>query len=171
MKLQRVDRLKEPPVIGQAYLVPTVFGQWHHLRRDWPVIGQKHDDVEHLNFDILHYHLDTRFLRVHENLLMNAQYQPLHDRADLPLGPVKFARRTCLREPSPFHGPADFTIRFQSAFAGQQCGKGKRGWVCPHKHFPLGTIKAVDGVLQCPLHGLRIDAETGICLDAPTPRG
>lgn len=164
MKLQRVDRLKEPPVIGQPYLVPTVFGQWHHLLRDWPVIGLKHDDIEHLNFEKLHYHLDTRFLKVQQILLRNAQYQPLHERANVPLGTVKLARRKCLRAALPFDGPADFTKKFDGAFAGQQCGKGKRGWVCPHKHFPLGTIEPIDGILKCPLHGLRIDAATGKCL-------
>ena len=129
MKLQRVDRLKEPPVIGQAYLVPTVFGEWSGLRRDWPVMGLKHDDIQHLNFPIVHYHLDARFLRVREDLLWGCQYKPLHDRADLPLGPVKLARRTCQRGPLPFVGPKDFGRKFQSAFAGRQCGKGKRGWV------------------------------------------
>lgn len=164
MKLQRVDRLKEPPVIGQAYLVPTVFGQWHHLIRDWPVIGLKHDDIEHLNFRIVHYHLDTRFLRVSKDLLRGAQYQPLHSRSHQELGPIKFAQRTCLREPNSFTGPPDFVLKFHSAFADRQCGKGKRGFVCPHKHFPLGSIEAIDGVVTCPLHGLRIDAATGKCL-------
>lgn len=165
MKLQRVDRLKEPPIIGQSYLVPTVFGQWHHLIRDWPVIGLKHDDVEHLNFAALHFHLDTRFLRVREVLLTHAPYEPLHERANVPLGQIKMKRLKCLRAPLPFDGPDDFTTKFNAAFAGQQCGKGKRGWVCPHKHFPLGTIEPVDGVLKCPLHGLQIDAATGKCLD------
>lgn len=171
MKLQRVDRLKEPPVIGQAYLVPTVFGQWHHLLRDWPVIGLKHNDIEYLNFHPEHYHLDTRFLRVSEKLLPEAPYQPLHARFNLPLSPIVLRRRTCLREPIQFRGPSEFSIKFQAAFAGTQCGKGKRGWVCPHKHFPLGSIAPIDGVLKCPLHGLRIDAETGVCLDAPDQKG
>jgi hypothetical protein len=164
MGLQRVDRLKEPPIVGQIYLVPTVFGQWHHLLRDWPVIGLKHDDVEHLNFDKVHYHLDTRFLRVPKSLLSTSPYSPLHERCNVPLRSVRLARRTCLREPLTFSGPADFTIKFEAAFSGRQCGKGKRGWVCPHKHFPLGSIRPIDGVLHCPLHGLRIDAETGKCL-------
>lgn len=161
MRLQRVDRLKEPPVIGQAYLVPTVFGQWHHLLRDWPVIGLKHDDIEHLNFEKLHYHLDTRFLRLSESLLGGAPYRPLHARNDVELGPIKFARRTCIRAPLGFIWPRDLGLKVDAAFAGRQCGKGKRGWVCPHKHFPLGSIEVVDGVIQCPLHGLRIDAATG----------
>lgn len=164
MILQRVDRLKEPPVVGLAYLVPTVFGQWHHLLRDWPVIGLKHDDIEHLNFAEVHYHLDTRFLRVQESLLWNAPTTPLHDRDQVKIGPIKFKRLTCIREPVAFRAPSDFKVKFQTAFAEQQCGKGKRGWVCPHKHFPLGTIAPIDGVVTCPLHGLRIDAATGKCL-------
>jgi hypothetical protein len=166
--MQRVDRLKEPPVIGQIYLVPTVFGQWNHLFRDWPVIGLKHDDIEHINFEKIHYHLDTRFLRVSKDLLEGAPYRPLHERNNVPLRPLKFARRTCIREPLSFNGPSHFTVKFEAAFAGKQCGKGKRGWVCPHKYFPLGSVKAIDGVLKCPLHGLRIDAETGKCLTVPS---
>lgn len=168
MKLQRVDRLKKPPIIGQSYLVPTVFGQWHHLLRNWPVIGLKHDDIEHLNFDKVHYHLDTRFLRVSLDLLEGAPHRPLHSRCGVDLGPIKLARRTCLRESLPFDGPPAFTRKFEAAFAGRQCGKGKRGWVCPHKHFPLASIEPIDGVLHCPLHGLRIDAVTGKCLGGKT---
>lgn len=164
MKLQRADRLKEPPVIGQQYLVPTVFGQWHHLLRDWPVIGRKHDDIEHFNFRPVHYHFDTRFLRVPARLLADAPYQPLHDRDDVKLGPITLARRTCLREPLLFVGPPGFLNNFHDYFAGQQCAKGKRGFVCPHKHFPLGSIKAIDGVVTCPMHGLRFDAASGQCL-------
>ena len=54
--------------------------------------------------------------------------------------------------------------QLNESFAGQQCRKGKRGFVCPHKLFPLGSVQVVDGVITCPLHGLRIDAQSGRCL-------
>lgn len=52
--------------------------------------------------------------------------------------------------------------RMFSAFRGQQCQHGKAGWICPHKQFALGSIAPdADGILTCPLHGLRIDAASG----------
>ena len=62
------------------------------------------------------------------------------------------------------HPDAETVQKMNEAFSGQQCRTGKRGFVCPHKQFPLGSIKAIDGVVTCPLHGLRIDAATGKCL-------
>jgi hypothetical protein len=168
MKLQRIDRLKEPPIIGQSYLVPIVRGKWHGLLRDWPVIGLRHDDLEFLNFHLHHYHVDTRFLRARRNLLASAPYTPLHEphyQNDAPpLGKPSFARRKCLREQHVFSGPHHVFGMMKDAFAGQQCAKGKRGFVCPHKQFPLGSTPAINGVITCPLHGLRIDAETGVLL-------
>ncbi len=46
-------------------------------------------------------------------------------------------------------------------FAGQECAAGKGGWICPHRKASLGSIQPVDGIITCPLHGLRIDAASG----------
>lgn len=62
MSLPIVTDLTEPPVVGQWYLVPCVLYWWSDLKAWWPVIGPKHDDVEHLAFEQVHYHLDRRFL-------------------------------------------------------------------------------------------------------------
>src|SRR5947209_5030398 len=82
MKLQRADRLKEPPVVGRWYLVPAIlWDRSSHVHtagrsdqeiltdiqvsrgaRWWPVWGNKHSDVEYFNFPTLHYHIDPRFL-------------------------------------------------------------------------------------------------------------
>jgi hypothetical protein len=59
------------------------------------------------------------------------------------------------------------STNMNTAFAGTQCRKGKRGFVCPHKLFPLGSVEPVAGVITCPLHGMRIDAATGVCLGPP----
>lgn len=64
--------------------------------------------------------------------------------------------------------------KMRDHFAGTQCARGRAGWICPHKRFPLGSIQPDEhGVLTCPLHGLRIVAESGIVLAAnaqsPTP--
>lgn len=69
-RLQRIDELTAPPVIGKRYLVPHVLYPWlhhgEHQPRLWPVIGPKHDDDKHLQFPWQHYHVDGRFLNARE---------------------------------------------------------------------------------------------------------
>lgn len=54
--------LREPPVAGKFYMVPTVEYKLRGLTTAWPVIGPRHEDTADLNFPYLHYHLDGRFL-------------------------------------------------------------------------------------------------------------
>lgn len=62
MALPIVTDLTAPPIVGHFYLVPCIHYWWHGQFRWWPVIGPKHEDAEHLNFEATHYHLDRRFL-------------------------------------------------------------------------------------------------------------
>jgi hypothetical protein len=174
MKLQRVDRLKEPPIVGQHYLVPLVPGEWNHMIRDWPVIGLKHDDKEFLDFQWKHYHLDYRFVRLRRTFLRDVHSTPLHGAETVnrhvdwqPLGKLFYGRRKCLREQHVFIGPdGDKMKKLNDGFKGRICPKGKRGFVCPHQQFPLGSTPAINGVITCPLHGLQINADTGMILGA-----
>ncbi len=187
--LQRADRLKEPPVLGRYYLVPAILFRWRSygdtgnpLEGDglqwWPVWGPKHNDLEYFNFENLHYHVDPRFLTKRLWKRFGSWREPLADlqatplnHADLKDGPPKptLRRMKCTM----VHSEWSFidrsaVIDMNKAFAGQQARHGKRGFVCPHKLFPLGTVMPVDGVVTCPLHGLRIDAATGRCV-GPSP--
>lgn len=197
-KLQRSDRLKEPPVVGNWYLVPAILWQFRmpwdadsssdeeiitKLQKAkgakwWPVWGSKHNDVEFFNFETLHYHIDPRFLTKRHRAeasgygdrttLQTIQAQPLNH-AKLKSGPPKpqLRRMRCSMAHSEWGYADRVTVaNLNTAFAGKQCAMGKRGFVCPHKLFPLGSIEAVDGVITCPLHGLRIDAKTGSCIGA-----
>jgi nitrite reductase/ring-hydroxylating ferredoxin subunit len=51
--------------------------------------------------------------------------------------------------------------------AAMRCRRGKAGWICPHKGIALGSVPAVDGVITCPGHGLRICAASGEVLGDP----
>lgn len=179
----RADKLKEPPTKGRYYMVPAVFWNRGYLRNHddpkgamwWPVWGPKHDDKEFFNFQNKHYHIDPRFLtRRHWNTfddfrgtkLSDVQAWPLSSSAE-PAGPPKPTLRKllCTMVHSEWeHANKDPVIELNKHFAGQQCPKGKRGFVCPHRHFALGPVQAVDGIVTCPIHGLRIDATTGVCL-------
>ena len=60
--IQRIDDLREPPVVGRFYMVPTVRYKWRYRMSDWPVIGPRHNDAMLLNFKPMHYHVDGRFI-------------------------------------------------------------------------------------------------------------
>lgn len=172
-KLDRVDRASGPLVVGRFYLVPTVHTTWKGKLADWPVIGPEHDDREFFQFSTHHYHVDARFLpakskRVDETLMypLHAQ-KPLLGGPEIPLPKPVWRRRICVRASFQFE-PWDPRIdKMRAHFAGTQCARNAGGWVCPHRQAPLGSIVPVDGVIVCPLHGLWIDAVTGVCLEQP----
>ena len=86
----------------------------------------------------------------------------------IPHPPIVWRRMQCKRETPvyPYGDRAPIKV-IQSAFAGQQCRKNPAGWVCPHRNYPLGShVPDADGVITCPLHGLRIRAADGVVLTA-----
>lgn len=189
MALERITDLSEPPVVGRFYLVPTVKYPWltSDVHRPWPVLLPRHEDAEHLNFQWHHYHIDPRFLSrgdtasaadwlylgEHGSVVANAeataQRQALHrlgfQRQSIAHPPIVWRRRKCARATIEYqHGHEDVILKLGGAFSGRQCAKSRTGWICPHKRANLGSMAAVDGVITCPLHGLRINAETGVVL-------
>jgi hypothetical protein len=181
MALQRADRLKEPPIVGRWYLAPAIWWPWGGERTTqhlyWPVMGAKHADADFFNFPREHYHVDRRFLTAKHILLAGRRFydrsEVLNKIAQTPLNHIadpKFIRyRPELRRMRCSAAEIDwpFPDRIHAlveAYSGRQCRRGSLGFVCPHRNFPLGSIAPVDGVITCPLHGLRINAATGQCL-------
>lgn len=151
----------------------------------WPVTGTRHTDEDHFQFPYPHYHLDVRFLtRQHLRqidsrgiapALTYARAQPLTVPGDVrqhvPASDIlrpRLVRMRCARDWPAF--PRQFAQSKQIAslaeeFAGRQARRSSAGWVCPHRAYPLGQVAPdTEGVITCPLHGLRIDATTGRCL-------
>lgn len=185
-RLQRITQLSEPPVIGQFYLVPTVTYTWLNRfeePRPYPVFPYQHEDAEHLSFPWMHYHVDPRFLD--PRIWADAQDSELYSSAKLgdaaaysmcqrqplssgtkalplPHPPVVWRRRKCQREIGPYQFAKAIAAKLSPAFVGHQCRRVRSGFVCPHKRFPLGSIAPIAGKITCPLHGLQIDAETGV---------
>lgn len=184
--MERADKLTEPPIVGRYYLVPAI--PWKrkapygvdHNDSDlwWPVIGPRHNDLEFFNFEHLHFHVDPRFLSKRHwqfvfddgrgGKLFSVLATPLSG-VNMPKGPrdPKLRKMCCSMDtvPSPeWIAGSKQVIDLNRTFAGKQCARGKRGWVCPHRKIALGSVTPIDGVITCFLHGLRIDAETGRCL-------
>lgn len=179
--MQRLDGVTAPLEVGKFYLVPTVRGEWNRMVRDWPVIGPRHNDAQCLNFEFQHYHLDGRFLTEPKAVWWEwvgfwrqvggapLMLDAAGERAVLP-API-WRRRLCRHAVSPHvetvypltvHAPA-WQCHFDQWTGKQSCHDG-RGWVCPHRSVSLADHVAVDGVITCPLHLLRIDAATGVVL-------
>jgi hypothetical protein len=166
----------------------------HGSRRAWPVYLPKHDDQEHLNFPFPHYHVDPRFLNkrdtrfaaqssvgaltsVREGEVVSlaertTQARPLvrttgaWSLADIdPHPPIVWAAKRCFRPAVGYRAAHEPTIvGMHAAYQGQQCRRVRSGWICPHKRFPLGSLEPVDGVVTCPLHGLRVRVSDGVVL-------
>lgn len=179
--LQRIDRLDASPVVGDYYLVPTVTAKYFARIAPWPVLGPQHDDVEIFGFRLQHYHIDPRFLsrREAKSRIEHASTSyVLHGEVDrafgesTPLPDIVWRKLRCNRAGFSFSTPWRYRVdlapltMLRNTFAGRQCRRNAGGFVCPHKNAPLGSIAAVEGIITCPLHGLRIDAQTGIVVPA-----
>lgn len=185
MSAPRIDELTEPPVVRRYYLVPTVDQEFFGYHRPWPVIGPKHTDREHLGFVDSHYHIDGRFIEpwLSRKLLKVTNYETLERViAGLPLmaplghaylgqrvieaGPIVYRRLRCYRAECVYDYPITEGMRgfldLWHAFGGRTCDSDSQGFICPHRRAPLGSLVPHDGVIRCPLHGLRINFATGV---------
>ena len=173
--IERFDDLTEPPVIGRYYLVRCIFATFNIGKKEWlPVMGPRHDDAKWIGFKWAHYHLNRFFLSdADEEQSVTLPVSERPDRSfNYPITESILLRRKCRRStPTPF--PVDkvlkteqFTAMYRH-YTGEQCRR-QSGWICPHKGFDLGAMTVdPDGAITCPMHGLRIDNETGIVRSVP----
>lgn len=186
--MERITELSAPPIVGQFYLVPTVHWQWRHFSpRWWPVFLPLHEDARFFRFTAEHYHVDPRFVpgRTHGAFSWWAddpwrafQATPIarHRTGDWAIepGPVVWRRRRCGRNRVPYvlfgkvKAPGMGPEAICRHWEGQTAPRNRFGWVCPHQHAALGSIGPErDGVITCPLHGLRLRAADGVVLGPP----
>ena len=167
-KLQRFDDLTEPPVEGRFYLVRCVQGKWNGAIGMWPVWGPRHVDPS-VGFPWVHYHINRYFVdefdQMHAARTPISEDHPGHNQT-LP-EPILRRRKCKMSVPCAF--PHELAMKsgnkwkvFLKSFVGVQCRRGN-GWVCPHRGLDLGIMAPdKDGVITCPLHGVRVNAETGV---------
>lgn len=163
--------------VGKFYNVPCVLGEWGNRskRAWWPVMGSQHEDKDIIGFPHQHYHIDWRFVARPQTDWFQAAVSALADNPlaynyNLPLmtwhlnehglpAPV-LRRRKCQR---PHALPWDlrritWMPKLEAAYKGCKLAKGH---ICPHRGFDLSHEPVVNGVVTCPLHGLRWNIETG----------
>ena len=167
-----LSELREPPVVGRFYMVPVIIDYPYHGRRDtWPVLGPMHSDVEFFAFRPNHYHIDARFTSARqETLYTNAQsysiewivqgYPLASHGEDVPKHRPVLRRLKCRRASYGYVYSAMDGVkalnRHYGAPAGAICRADGRK-LCPHRKVDLSQFPAdADGVVTCPLHGLRV---------------
>lgn len=183
-----LSELREPPVVGRFYMVPAIPFIWCSVEAIWPVIGPLHTDAEFFNFDRRHYHVDARFVTKelarraspHEmGIFAQAKRSPLSrrnvpDAVEVPTGRPQLHRFKCQTAEFPyrFHSqPAVSALRI----AYGDVSPSKRAApihradgriLCPHRKADLSQFTPdADGVVTCPLHGLRV------CVTPSSARG
>lgn len=177
MSIPNIADLREPPIVGRYYMVPCVRWKWMGIVADWPVNGPLHHDREGIGFEPVHYHIDGRFLTARQSRKafetawwssgskLNAY--PVANlngvgpwTSGLPVKPT-LMRRRCSRASYGFEIPESATEswglkeRYGSP-AQAICRKDGRK-LCPHRKVDLSQFPAdADGIVTCPLHGLKV---------------
>lgn len=178
MSVPLLSDLREPPVVGRYYMVPVIEYN-HHGRRDlWPTLGPLHHDRGEVNFPHLHFHVDARFLTARQASLLagkggflisrsaeaNVAIYPLCRHGE-PVPPrpqlIKRKCRVSGWQYSPPSRPAwmdKFDARYGKVAEPVRIKGGRL--LCPHRKVDLSSFAPdADGIVTCPLHGLRVRCE------------
>lgn len=176
MSTPLLSALREPPVVGRYYMVPVIRDYpWHGMISTWPVLGPLHSDKEHFNFPWPHYHIDARFLTGNQAAFairksrswsrpgLNAMVQaaPLFTHGEVPhKGRPALARRKCTREAALYvyggQGPVK-ALRADYPDPAPAIARPDGRLLCPHRKVDLSSFAPdANGVVVCPLHGLRV---------------
>lgn len=176
-----LSELREPPIVGQHYLVPVLRAYpWHRWVDDWPVFGPLHDDDEFFKFPHRHYHIDVRFVTaVQRKRMASAAFG--HEMRSVSYAPEfsAFAYPLNSRQKAvPAHRPPLVRLRCSQSdwkFGGFDnqgriqamrdalgdpapaivLADGRK--LCPHRKADLSSLTPdEDGIVTCPLHGLRV---------------
>lgn len=180
--IAKIADLREAPIVGRTYLVPTIEYYWLHRWSIWPVNGPLHHDRE-IGFPQLHFHIDARFLTRQQLAWLDnydsgwSRYTSLNGRPmseisedrwrglKKPFTPLPrratLRRRKCIMATYAWTVPADLTkgLGLEKRYPEPKAVlKADGRELCPHRKIDLSQFPAdPDGLKTCPIHGLRVD--------------
>jgi hypothetical protein len=164
--------LREPPIPGRYYMVPVIDFTYCGKKGQWPTLGPLHHDKGDVGFEPLHFHVDFRFLTARQVNQIDGYYWgrpaeqtvavvPLNQRWIDIRRKAYLAKRKCRvagwKYTLPVRAPwmDKFDARY-GAVAEPIRIKGGR-LLCPHRKVDLSSFEPdADGIVTCPLHGLRV---------------
>lgn len=172
MSVPLLSDLREPPVAGRYYMVPVIDYKYCSRDGQWPTLGPLHHDKGDVGFEHLHFHVDFRFLTARQVRQVAGHYwrrsaavtvaiAPLCDRREeIPRKPY-LAKRKCRVSgwayalPSRARWMDKFDARYGTVAEPIRIKGGRL--LCPHRKVDLSSFEPdADGIVTCPLHGLRV---------------
>lgn len=177
---QKVETIKRPLKLGEKYLVPCIvrkeeyqggfiddgFGYMapNYKTRTYitPVINHPHSDREN-GQNYVHYHVDFRFIKTENGRVVNNHSNHFFVESARPQdhihGEIEYVVLPVVNEQ--FDGITSVEHIKNSKLKHKCIHKGK----CPHRGYDLSQVPSVDGIITCPLHGLKFDSETKVLLN------
>lgn len=171
---EKVENVKRPLKAGELFLVPCITRESNaygdiYVDREFitPVFNHPHNDVENGQKEI-HYHVDYRFVKYHNTAGGESAYsfpQPIrrHRKHNFvehirPIkdhhGKLEYILLPVINED--FKGITPVSNIKKSNLKHKCIHKGK----CPHRGYDLSQVEPVNGIIRCPLHGLKFNEST-----------
>jgi len=159
--MEKVENIIRPLIIGESLLVPCVINGYNIT----PIVNHPHNDVENGQPET-HYHADYRFIHFFEEhntpIIENGIEYTVSDKTRITKTndiQIKYFSLIVIRTS---YGGVNSPDSISKSKLKHKCiHKGK----CSHRGFDLSQVEPVDGVITCPLHGLRYNAETKQLID------
>ena len=184
--IQPIDDV-DRPVVGKLYLVPAIHMARVHLGKPlwWPVTGPLDSDIGFFDFKPLHYHVDARFFNMQHarqwgtnrftddpfEAMLSCPVTALYQKEPKPPTPaLKRMRCNRLGTGYPYANTKQINA-LNAAYAGKSAINKDGRTICPHRGARIDQYPADEhGIVTCPLHGLRIDKRTRLCV-GPKAKG
>jgi len=154
------------PEVGKYYRVNCAIWQSYGKDTFVPIIGKHHTDPQFGN-EIDHYHVDGRFIKKEIGSVSIDEHGHTNNIIDVNSSRFKGVTvkiRKCVRSTTGINPPqrGDASYQYKKWYKGY-IGRSCTHKVCPHRG---AIMQERDGILVCPLHGLRgsIKAEIIISL-------
>lgn len=158
---KKIDEVTRPVKKGELYMVPCIVKEEGGNLYVNPVINHPHNDREN-GQDSVHYHVDYRFIKYrggkedplpllnHSRHLFAIQPRPQIGRD----GKLEYIALPVINEE--FAGGTAVELIKNSKLKHDCIYKGK----CPHRGYDLSQVSPENGIITCPLHGLKFDELT-----------
>ena len=185
MALPEITTMAGPPEVGKFYMVPAIYMQRYFRGPElwWPVMGPLHTDADFFNFRAPHYHVDPRFLnarhlRYTSTAILSddpievqlatpvSKRYGVNSTSEAPPPPPVLRRMKCQRLGVSYpYGDTKQVTALNTHHRGDHVRTNAEGhMICPHRGARIDQLPpGENGVVVCPLHGLRINVRTGKC--------
>jgi len=159
--MKKVEEVKKPLKKGDKYSVPCIVKEEEGKLFITPVINHPHTDIENGQEEV-HYHADYRFIKHLDDgdypsvINKHSKHYFLHHvRPEKNIhGNLEYFILPVINED--FKGITDKSFIAKSKIKHKCIHKGK----CPHRGYDLSQVKSKNGIITCPLHGLKFDSKS-----------